>query len=119
MCCCSSVSSRARGVCDSYKDILAMCTNNTTWMAPYCCWRLSWREQRVSQPGKGHLWLRSPVWTRAWRDKWPLVVNAFEQTPQTCFFFPAADEGAGSDGALDGAQRSDGLAEASKEPLNG
>ena len=27
----------------------------------YCCWRLSWREQRVSQPGKGHLWLRSPV----------------------------------------------------------
>ena len=33
MCCCSSVSSRARGVCDSYKDILAMCTNNTTWTA--------------------------------------------------------------------------------------
>ena len=82
----------------------------------HCCWRLSWREQRVSQPGKGHLWLRSPVCTRAWRDRWPLVVNALEQTPQTCFFFPPAVDSAV--GTLEGAQRSDG-AEASKEPLNG
>lgn len=27
----------------------------------HCCCRLSWREQRVSQPGKGHLCFLSPV----------------------------------------------------------
>lgn len=42
----------------------------------HCCWRLSCLEHRVSHPGKGHLWLRSPVWTRACLDKCPLVVKA-------------------------------------------
>ena len=51
-----------------------------------CCWRLSWREHRVSQPGNGHLWFLSPVWTLEWRARWPLVVKARSQVLQTCFF---------------------------------
>ena len=50
--------------------------------ATHCCWRLSCREHRVSQPGNGHLWLRSPVWTRAWRARWPPVVKARSHWPQ-------------------------------------
>lgn len=61
-------------------------------MYTHCCWRLSWREHLVSQPGKGHLWLRSPVWTREWRARWPLVVKARSQVGQTCFFFWAGEE---------------------------
>jgi hypothetical protein len=67
-----------------------------------CCWRLSWREQRVSQPGKGHLWLRSPVWTRECRARWPLVVKARSQVGQTCFFLGAEFAGAGWAGACAG-----------------
>ena len=51
-----------------------------------CCCKLSWREQRVSQPGKGHLWLRSPVCMRVCLARWPDVVKAREQVWQTCFF---------------------------------
>jgi hypothetical protein len=66
----------------------------------HCCCRLSCREHRVSQPGKGHLWFLSPVCTRECLAKWPLVVKPRSHCGQMCFFFCCVADwwwGAGSD----------------------
>lgn len=51
-----------------------------------CCCKLSWREQRVSQPGKGHLWFLSPVWILVCLARWPEVVKERLHIWQECFF---------------------------------
>lgn len=69
--------SLAKGGCDNCrKQIINIKRRKAKTEKTDCCWRLSCREQRVSQPGNGHLWFLSPVCTREWRARCPLVVKA-------------------------------------------